>query len=346
MSKGGSTQDWEPGSEPQGDRWRRIVGRVFGDAENPLGWALSLGRVAGIRVRVHLLFLVYAGAQLLWSIPRDELGLPYQSMILAWLFVLVLLHEFGHCVACRRVGGEADDILMWPLGGLASCRPPATWRASFITTAGGPAVNLALLPVFAGALVMMGHADTVVFNPLRPGLAVGEFGSYLSAAVWLGHAVNAMLLAFNVLVPMYPLDGGRLVQSLVWAKTDERRSMEIAVVVGFVTAGVLGVLALVGEETMLLGIAVFGGLVCYDEKRKLGAADVIGSAEYAMAQSLAAQAAEARELVQREKAEAALAALAAEEDRVLGKIAAQGMESLTRAEKKVLEEATRRRREG
>lgn len=318
------------------DRWRRIAGRVFGDAEHPMGWALTLGRVAGIRVRVHLFFIVYIVAQMLWSIPRDTIGPAYQAIILAVLFTLVLLHEFGHCVACRRVKGEADDILLWPLGGLASCAPPRTWRANLVTVVGGPAVNLLLVPVFAGALWLAGHADTIVFNPFRPSVALGAFGSYALASLWIAHWLNLTLLAFNVLCPMFPLDGGRIVQCLIWARTSERRSMEISVVVGFITAAVLGVVALVSNETILLGIAVFGGLICYDERRKLRLDDALGGAEYLIAEDRAEREQRAREREQEEKHEV-------EVDRVLAKIASSGMGSLTRGEKKVLERETARR---
>lgn len=318
-----------------GDRWRRIFGRVFGDAEHPMGWALPIGRVAGIRVRAHLLFVVYIVAQMLWSlIGTDTLGPVYQAIVLAWLFVLVLLHEFGHCLACRKVGGEADDILMWPLGGLAMCAPPRTWRANLVTVVGGPAVNLVLLACFALALASAGMAGEIVFNPLSP--VIPAVGSYSLAALWIGHWINAMLLLFNVLCPMFPLDGGRMLQCAVWARAGERRSMEVAVVVGFVTAALLGVVALVSETTLLLAIAVFGGLVCYDERRKLRLEDSLTGAEYLMAEDRAERARRERALEKEERD-------AAEVDRVLAKIAAEGMGALTRGEKKVLERETERR---
>ncbi len=319
-----------------GERWRRIAGRIFGDAENPLGWALPIGRVAGIRVRVHLVFIVYAVAQMLWAIPRDTLGLAYQAIIIGTLFVLVLLHEFGHCFACRWVKGEADDILMWPLGGLAMCAPPNTWQANLITVIGGPAVNLALVPVFAVALWATGLSEAIVVNPLAPVAPLALADSYWLAALIIAHVVNITLLAFNVLCPMFPLDGGRIVQCLVWSRTSERRSMEIAVIVGFVGAALLGVLALVSDRTMLLAIAMFGGLVCYNERRQLRTEDALGGAEYLIAEERGERERRQREREREEKD-------AAEEDRVLAKIAAEGMGSLTRGEKKVLERATERR---
>ena len=67
-------------------------------------------------------------------------GLEYLS-----LFVIVLLHEFGHAMACRQTGGTANRILLWPLGGVAYVNPPKRPGANLWSTAAGPLVNLALL---------------------------------------------------------------------------------------------------------------------------------------------------------------------------------------------------------
>ena len=68
------------------------------------------------------------------------------------LFLSILLHEFGHCFAARSVDGDATEMLLWPLGGLAYCDVPHTPRANLITALGGPAVNLALCVLAGGAL--------------------------------------------------------------------------------------------------------------------------------------------------------------------------------------------------
>ena len=65
----------------------------------------------------------------------------------AVLFLVVLLHEFGHCFTARWVGGHAEDILMTPLGGLAFASPPSRPLPTFLTVAGGPAVNVMICVV-------------------------------------------------------------------------------------------------------------------------------------------------------------------------------------------------------
>ena len=132
MSQYGSPSgNWRGG----GSRWGGGPGqpwwRVFAKGDNPMTWSVPIGVVSGIVVRVSLIYIVWMIVRL---VSRKDIGWDFELWSLGSLFILVLLHEFGHCIACRMVGGEADEILMWMLGGLASCRPPHNWKASLITT--------------------------------------------------------------------------------------------------------------------------------------------------------------------------------------------------------------------
>ena len=114
---------------------------------DPLSWSVPLGRLFGITIRVHILFPAVAlGLILRVAFGKEfEAGLWIEVVVLMGLmFVSVLLHELGHCFGARLVEGDAHDILMWPLGGLAYVDVPHTPRANLITTAAGPAVNLLL----------------------------------------------------------------------------------------------------------------------------------------------------------------------------------------------------------
>src|SRR5579864_8446836 len=71
------------------------------------------------------------------------------------LFLIVMLHEFGHALACRQVGGTANQIVLWPLGGVAFVDPPPRPGATLWSIAAGPLVNVALMPVLY-VLVMLG----------------------------------------------------------------------------------------------------------------------------------------------------------------------------------------------
>ncbi len=329
--------------------WRRVMG----EGDNFFSWAFRIFTVMGITVRIHVLFVIFIVAQLIHSSIKPDTISPTQAAImLGCLFTMVLLHEFGHCIACRYVGGEADDVLLWPLGGLAMCRPPNTWKAHLITTIGGPLVNVLLLPILGIAVYAATQRwDAVAFNPINPrngaGIAAingGQLGSWLFWA----HLTNFYLLAFNVLLPMYPMDGGRIMQALLWWRIGREKSLHIAATAGLVFAVSIGAAALVLNEMNLFGVALFAGLTCWQEKQNLKFMAETGP-EYATAYAPVAPPHTARDEA---KYKAALKdqqrrqSDEAEVDRILAKISAQGMESLSRSERKALERHTEQRRSG
>src|SRR5262245_35417092 len=111
---------------------------------DPLTWAFPIGRAFGITIRVHILF-IFVTLGLIGRVGYKEFipGTWIDAVRLTvLLFVTVLLHEFGHCFGARRVDGDAQEILMWPLGGLAYVDVPRTAWANFVTVAAGPGVNL------------------------------------------------------------------------------------------------------------------------------------------------------------------------------------------------------------
>ena len=136
------------------------------------------------------------------------------------LFLIVLMHEFGHSLACRQVGGKADQIVLWPLGGVAYVAPPQRPGATLWSIAAGPLVNLALMPIFA-ALYFFGGSHG--WADSSPNLF------QLLSSLWM---INTVLLVFNLL-PVYPLDGGQILRSLLWYVIGRARSLMVASIIGF-----------------------------------------------------------------------------------------------------------------
>ncbi len=133
----------------------------------------------------------------------------------------MLLHEFGHQLACRQVGGQTHDIILWPLGGVAYVSPPQRPGAQLWSIAAGPLVNVALFPIFS----------VVVFLTQSAGWEDTMPDAYLFVlTLWY---INTVLLAFNLL-PIYPLDGGQILRSLLWFAFGRARSLMIATVIGLV----------------------------------------------------------------------------------------------------------------
>lgn len=341
-------------SQPQGP-WERVkawAARAFGPEGTILDWSVPLYTLFGIHVRLHLILILMIVGELAWSMGSGatSIGLTYMAIGMASLFILVLLHEYGHCFACRYVGGEADQIVMWPLGGLAMCRPPHAWRADLITTLGGPGVNLALAPLLAGGLLAAGQpTSAIVFNPLDPGVALGSLRLSDNSqplwlvALWWFHFTNALLFLFNMLLPMYPMDAGRTLQGILWARMGYAAATRITVNVGLVTAVVLFVFAITGNQSRLLAIALFGGITCWMEKRRL---QMMGDGFFPVPDAPDHRLERQRERLakRREKEQAQAAKDQAELDRILAKIASEGMGSLSAREKKWLQSETNKRR--
>lgn len=316
--------------------------------DNPMSWSVPLGRVAGITVRIHAIFLVFVLIEILRSLyaapeqNRIALGPGPVLILLLCLWWTVLLHEFGHCIACRMTGGHADEILMWPLGGLARCSPPSRWTAHFWTAVGGPLVNVIILAIVVPVLgVTTGRWLGVALpSPLDLGGLIHVSHSWWLTSLYLLAWVNVLLLLFNLL-PMYPLDGGQIAQSLMWPRLGYAHAMRVAVRAGYIGAIALGVLGLVIDETMLVLVAVFGGVTCWITSRQLEWTEQFMGHELQPDDADEDDEAEERARATRlDEARAEAEAL----DHVLRKISVSGLNSLTARERKLLNRATEQRR--
>jgi Zn-dependent protease len=211
--------------------------------------SIHLFRLAGVEVSLHWSWFLVAAYAIQGR--RGE----YSSVI--WnvfeylaLFLIVLLHEFGHAMACRQVGGTANQILLWPFGGVAYVSPPQRPGATLWSIAAGPLVNVVLAPILFLAVLAgqsMGWADTMP-----------DAAHFLSAVLW----IDVGLLLFNIL-PIYPLDGGQILRSLLWFVVGKGRSLMIATVLGFV--GIVGFIGFaIWSRALWLGaISIFLLMNCW-----------------------------------------------------------------------------------
>lgn len=166
------------------------------------------------------------------------------------LFLIVLIHEFGHQLACRQVGGKTSQIILWPLGGVAYVIPPQRPGAQLWSIAAGPLVNVLLFPILSGLVLLGGHLG---WDDSMPDLF-----KFLNN-IWF---INLVLLIFNML-PIYPLDGGQILRSLLWFAFGRANSLLAASVIGFIGVAVLIGLALLARSVWLGFICVFILLNCW-----------------------------------------------------------------------------------
>jgi Zn-dependent protease/DNA-directed RNA polymerase subunit RPC12/RpoP len=216
--------------------------------------ALRIFTLAGIGVYVHWMWLLAAVysiqyrahvySSLVWNV------IEYLS-----LFAIVLTHEFGHQLACRSVGGKTHDIILWLLGGVAYVSPPPRPGAQLWSIAAGPLVNVALIPVFSVLVLVSSHLGWSDIHP--------DADQYLHNLWW----INVVLLIFNMM-PVYPLDGGQILRSLLWFPFGRANSLMIASIIGFI--GVAGLILLaIGLQSLWLGImAAFILMNCWGGLRQ------------------------------------------------------------------------------
>src|SRR5205814_2182443 len=108
--------------------------------------SLRLFRFAGIDVFLHWAWFLVAAFEIS-NRTRNYSSPVWNVLEYLTLFLIVMVHEFGHALACRQVGGIADRIMQWPLGGVAYVDPPPRPGATLWSIAAGPLVTLALIPI-------------------------------------------------------------------------------------------------------------------------------------------------------------------------------------------------------
>lgn len=210
---------------------------------------MHLFRFSGIDVFLHWSWFLVALFEI-QDRARSYSSITWNILEYLALFLIVLLHEFGHALACRQVGGRANRIVLWPLGGVAYVDPPQRPGATLWSIAAGPLVNVALLPILAVAVTAGNYRFWT-----ESGLNTQQL---LPSVFW----INVGLLIFNIL-PVYPLDGGQILRSLLWFPLGRARSLQVATILGFIgVTGFIG-LALWMQSIWYGALAAFMLLNCW-----------------------------------------------------------------------------------
>jgi Zn-dependent protease len=208
--------------------------------------SIRLFRILGITVFLHWSWFLVAMYEIRSGPGRYD-SIIWNVLEYLALFLIVLLHEFGHALACRRVGGQAEQIILWPLGGIAYVSPPQRPGAMLWSIAAGPLVNVALFPVLT--IIMLITAWLESFSNVAA----------LFSTLWY---INIVILVFNLL-PIYPLDGGQILRSLLWFKFGRARSLMISAIIGFIGMGCMLLLAFWAQSVWFGILAVFILLNCW-----------------------------------------------------------------------------------
>ena len=345
-----SDRDWQSSEYQDRDRLagvKAMLARVFGDGENPIAWGFRVAVFRGIPIKLHLLFVVYLIAELIFTLPGNRLGFVYVLPRLIAMVMLVLSREVVHSLAAKRAGGETVEIMLWPMGGLVAPELPDDSNAELKVALSPILFHLMLFPILAIPLYILTQDwQALLFNPLSlrgPEAAITfPDGTETWWLVSLGaiHGVNLVLLIFNLLLPMYPLDLARVLEAVMKRTNSVYRAQWITVHTGLIVATAVGILAIVMQNaTPLFALCVVCGLICSMHRRRLqflATADMIPGYSPGFSST-----SENKSEVNKVPAGVDQVEL----DRILSKISSHGIQSLSRKEQRTLKRATETSRE-
>jgi Zn-dependent protease/CBS domain-containing protein len=210
-------------------------------------WSWKIGSYAGIGVFIHatfLLIIAWVGFTS-WQQTHTLAGTLEGILFILVLFATVVLHEFGHALTARRYGIKTRDITLYPIGGVARLeRMPDKPVQEFWVAVAGPAVNVIIAGLLFGWQAFFG-----VLEPLTNLSLTG--GQFIERMI----TVNIFLVLFN-LIPAFPMDGGRVLRSLLAMRLEYSRATQIAASIG---QGIAVLFAIAGlfSNPFLVFIAFF-----------------------------------------------------------------------------------------
>ena len=210
-----------------------------------MNWSLTIGSIAGTKVRLHLTFLIF----LAWIGVADYLAGGASAAVQSIMFILlvfacVTLHEFGHIMMARRFGVNTPQVILSPIGGIAAMeRMPENPRQELLVAIAGPLLNVAIAAILLAA------------GTSFAGLGSQSFDSLTLAQRLL--LVNVMLVLFN-LIPAFPMDGGRVLRAVLAMNMGPPRATALAARIGQGFAVVFFVLGLFWNPVlMFVGIFIY-----------------------------------------------------------------------------------------
>lgn len=174
-----------------------------------------LFRFRGIPIKAHWTLPLFLAFQIFRN--SDPQAFRFNLAFALILFITVIIHELGHALTARSVGGEAREIVLWPLGGLAYTSNLRTLQNSLKVTLGGPFTHIPLAALLAGVVYLVdGSLAWQTFTPFYSDMPYVR--SMAAAYLVIAVKVQVILFLFNMCVPAYPLDCGHAIVELALIK--------------------------------------------------------------------------------------------------------------------------------
>jgi Zn-dependent protease/CBS domain-containing protein len=232
--------------------------------------AFRIGKLFGIDIRVDWSWL-FIFVLLTWNLSSVFSGWhpdwpSFQAAGVALIasllfFGCILLHELAHSLVARRYGLRVRSITLFLFGGVSNIEhEPRSARAEFFTAIAGPITSVLLGFGFlflaaAATPISLANVETA-----QRGLA--QLGPVATLLAWLG-PINLVIGVFN-LIPAFPLDGGRVLRSILWASSGDlrlstRRVSAVGQLFGWLFI-VTGIAMVFGAHVVFFGTGLVGGL--------------------------------------------------------------------------------------
>ena len=326
---------------------------------NPLSWSVPLVSVLGIRFRIHFSFLLFAALVVL----RATVGPPESSWLhgakaaalqLGALLVVVFWRELVRAFVVRSAGGTTDEVMLWPLGSLQGIDPAPGWLPALLSACVGTAAAAVQLAAVGIALGTVGGDWTAALpDPMTAEWLTTPHPWWMTCLWFLQW--TGVQVAILSLLPMLPLDGGRIAEAFIIRRRGTFDAPRAAAAFSLFAASLAGVVAIVRDLATVMAVAIACAGFAVLQLWRLRAGDAVarsGTGGWGLQSGGIGGATPAEPDPDREAREEASrrreqrAAEDREVDRILEKIARDGADSLTKAEREALARATERRRGG
>jgi Zn-dependent protease/CBS domain-containing protein len=213
--------------------------------QRPISGSVRAVTLFGVPVRFHFTFVLLLVFLLFIGIGQHQSGASTALYILA-LFASVLLHELGHTLVARRYGIRTLEIVMFPIGGVSRPERAPNVREELPIALSGPLVNVAIAAALLGWVAY------------RQGfVALEKLADPTDANLAERIAIGNLLLGLFNLLPAYPMDGGRILRSILARRMPLERATRVAAGAGQGFAVLMGLAGLLGGNFLLMFVALF-----------------------------------------------------------------------------------------
>lgn len=211
---------------------------------------IRLFKVGGIPVRIGYDYIIaLAIISLMAFVKNGLIGLLSIGWLLAIASICVLLHEFGHAFVAKHYKVKTESITLHAIGGIAAMEKEGFKRIirhpkqNILVSVAGPLVNVALFGIFWAVIYLLRHYGTLWSNP-----------QHHTLWLMLGYTaiINLLLAVFNLL-PIYPLDGGKVLYGLMCLFFNRFKATQLTSITGIVgSIGLIVYAAMSGAIVMLI----------------------------------------------------------------------------------------------